>query len=99
VYAAILHLSCPPERHADVVRFLADEMLPVIRANEGFVDLRVLDSGTPGELVMIDTWRRREDSAAAGQRPEALAVHARYTELGISVTTAGRYTVVVHGGP
>jgi hypothetical protein len=47
---------------------------------------------------MIDTWRRREDSAAAAARPEAVAVHARYTELGITVTAASRYAVVVSGG-
>jgi hypothetical protein len=48
---------------------------------------------------MIDTWRRREDSAAAAQRPDAEAVHARYTDLGITVTAASRYAVVVNGGP
>jgi hypothetical protein len=73
-------------------------MLPVIRANAGFLDFRVLDPGTPGELVMIDTWDSREDSAAAGQRPESVAVHARYADLGLSVTSASRYTVVAHGG-
>jgi hypothetical protein len=36
MYAAILHVSFPPTRHADVVRFLDEEMLPVIRANDGF---------------------------------------------------------------
>jgi quinol monooxygenase YgiN len=97
MYAAILHVSFPPTRHADVVRFLDEEMLPIIRANDGFVDFRVLDPGTPGELVMIDTWRRREDSAAAAQRPEAVAVHGRYADLGITVTAASRYAVVVGG--
>jgi quinol monooxygenase YgiN len=97
MYAAILHVSFPPTSHADVVRFLGDEMLPVIRANDGFLDFRVLDPGTPGELVMIDTWRHREDSTAAAARPDAAAVHARYTELGITVTAASRYAVVVSG--
>jgi hypothetical protein len=36
MYAAILHVSFPPTRHADVVRFLDEEMLPVIRASDGF---------------------------------------------------------------
>jgi len=94
MYAAILHLTFPPERHDEVVRFLRDEMTPVIRDNPGFVDFRVLDDGTPGQLVMIDTWQRREDSAAAIQRPEAVAAHDRYTELEIAVTVATRYTVV-----
>jgi quinol monooxygenase YgiN len=42
-----------------VIRLLREEMLPIIRADEGFIDLRVLDEGRPGELVMIDTWRHR----------------------------------------
>ena len=69
MYAAILHLSFPPENHTDVVRFLGAEMLPVIRDNDGFLDFRVMDAGVPGELVMIDIWRRREDSEAAGAKP------------------------------
>jgi quinol monooxygenase YgiN len=95
VYAAILYLSFPPENHAEVVRFLGDEMLPVIRGNDGFVDFRVMDAGVPGELVMIDTWRRREDSDAAGAKPAAVRVHERYNALGITVSTARRYEVVV----
>jgi quinol monooxygenase YgiN len=95
MYAAILALSFPAVRHADVVRFLRDDMLRVIRNNEGFVDFRVLDAGVPGELVMIDTWRRREDSDAAAERPEAVAVHEQYAALEISVTSARRYAVVV----
>jgi hypothetical protein len=95
MYAAILHLSFPPDRHAEVVRFLRDEMLPVIRDNAGFVDFRVLDAGSPGELIMIDTWLRREDSAAAGQSPAAVAVHQRYTALELAVTSAARCSVVV----
>jgi quinol monooxygenase YgiN len=98
MYAAILHVAFPPDRQAEVVRYLAEEMLPVIRANPGFLDFRVLDAGTPGELVLIDTWERREDSARAAQRPEAMAVHARYADLGLSVTSAGRYAVVAQGG-
>ena len=62
------------------------------------MDFRVLDPGTPGELVMIDTWRRREDSAAAASRADAVAVHGRYADLGITVTAASRYPVVVNGG-
>jgi len=95
MYSAILHVAFPPERHHDVVRFLRDEMLPVIRANDGFIDFRVLDGGSPGELVMIDTWVRPEDSAAAAQQPAAVAVHERYSALGLRVTSAARYSVVV----
>jgi len=95
MYAAILHLAFPPHRHDEVIRFLADEMLPVIRGNPGFVDFRVLDAGSPGELVMMDSWVRREDSVAAGQRPNAVAVHGRYAELAITVSSATRYTVVI----
>ena len=95
MYAAILSLSFPPENHADVVRFLGGEMLPVMRANAGFIDFQVMDAGVPGELVMIDTWRRREDSEAAGGQPEAVQVHERYTALQITVSAARRYTVVV----
>jgi quinol monooxygenase YgiN len=95
MYAAILYLSFPPGNHAEVVRFLGEEMLPVIRDNEGFVDFRVMDAGVPGELVMIDSWRRREDSEAAGARPTAVSVHERYTALGITVSSAKRYEVVV----
>src|SRR5215510_12456371 len=93
VYAAILRLAFPAHRHEEVLRFLRDEMLPVIRDNPGFVDCRVLDAGVPGELVMIDTWRRREDSVTAGQKPAAVAVHSRYDDLGISVMAATRYAV------
>jgi len=95
MYAAILHLAFPPDRHDEVIRFLADEMLPVIRDSPGFVDFRVLDAGNPGELVMMDSWVRREDSLTAGQRPNAIAVHRRYADLGITVSSATRYTVVV----
>ena len=96
MYAAILQMRFPPENYEAVLRFLRDEMLPIIRDNPGFRDFRVLDSGTPGTLVMIDTWDRLEDSVAAGQRPEAIAIHARYVALGLEVATATRYTVVVH---
>ena len=95
MYAAILHLSFPPENHTDVVRFLGAEMLPVIRDNDGFLDFRVMDAGVPGELVMIDTWRRREDSEAAGAKPAAVTVHERYNALRITVSAAQRYEVVV----
>lgn len=98
MYAAIPHLSFPPQNHAGVVRFLGEEMLPVIRDNDGFVDLRVMDAGAPGELVMIDTWRRREDSEAAAARDNAVAVHERYNALRITVSAAKRYVVVVDGG-
>ncbi len=94
MYAAILHMTFPPERHDDVVRFLRDEMLPVIRDNAGFIDFRVLDPNSPGELVTIDTWERREDSVRAIQRPDAVAVHSRYADLGLEVASATRYTVV-----
>ena len=95
MYAAILHLTFPPENHAAVVEFLRDEMLPVIRDNAGFRDFRVLDAGVAGELVMIDTWDRREDSEAAGTHPSAVHVHQRYAALGIEVSSARRYEVVV----
>jgi quinol monooxygenase YgiN len=95
MYAAILYLSFPPANHTEVVRFLGEEMLPVIRDNDGFVDFQVMDAGEPGELVMIDTWRRREDSEAAGAKPAAVSVHERYAALGITVSTARRYEVVV----
>jgi quinol monooxygenase YgiN len=91
MYAAILYLTFPADRHEDVVAFLVDEMAAVIRDNEGFVDFRVLDPGRPGELVMIDTWVRQEDSANALQKPEAQAVHARYQDLGIAVARGDRY--------
>ena len=94
MHAAILHITFPPERHDDVVRFLRDEMLPVIRDNAGFVDFRVLDPNSPGELVMIDTWERREDSVRAIQRPAAVAVHRRYADLGLVLASASPCTVV-----
>lgn len=94
MYAAILHLTFPPERHAEVAAFLVDEMGGVIRGNDGFVDFRVLDGGRPGELVIMDTWRHREDSAAALQKPEAQAVHQRYMALGIAVARSERYEVL-----
>ena len=94
MYAAILHMTFPPERHDDVVRFLRDEMLPVIRDNAGFIDFRVLDPNSPGELVMIDTWESREDSVQAIQRPAAVAVHSRYADLELEVASATRYAVV-----
>jgi quinol monooxygenase YgiN len=96
MYAAILQMRFPPENHDAVLRFLRNEMLPIIRDNPGFQDFRVLDSGVPGTLVMIDTWDRLEDNVAAGQRPEASAVHARYAALGLEVASATRYTVVAH---
>jgi quinol monooxygenase YgiN len=95
MYAAILHVSFPAEKKAEVVDFLRTEMLPVISGNPGFVDFRVLDGGTPGELVMIDTWRCQEDSAEAARRPDAAAVHDRYSDLGIKVTSASRHDVIV----
>jgi quinol monooxygenase YgiN len=94
MYAAILHLTFPPDRHDEVAKFLSDEMLPAIRANEGFLDFRVLDAGTRGELVIMDTWRSREDSASAGQGEEAASVHARYAALEIAVASATRYSVI-----
>jgi quinol monooxygenase YgiN len=96
MYAAILQMRFPPENHEAVLRLLRDEMLPVIRANPGFRDFQVLDDGTPGALVMIDIWDSREDSMAAGQKPEAIAVHARFAPLGLEVASATRYTVVAH---
>jgi hypothetical protein len=69
-------------------------MVPVIRDNAGFIDFRVLDAGVPGELVMIDTWHRQEDSRAAAQHPAAVAVHERYQALQITVEAANRYSVV-----
>ena len=94
MYAAILHLTFPPGQHDQVVRFLCDEMMPVIRDNEGFVDFRVLDAGTAGELVTIDTWNHHDDAVAAIQRPAAQAVHARYADMGIAVKSATRYSVL-----
>ncbi len=44
---------------------------------------------------MIDTWRRRDDSVAAASQPDAIAVHARYAELGITVLSATRHHVLV----
>jgi quinol monooxygenase YgiN len=96
MYAAILHLRFPPDRRDEVVRFLREEMLPVIRDNPGFLNFQVLDGEAPGELVMVDTWERPDDSIAAGQAPAAVAVHGRFAELELSVAGAGRYTVVVH---
>ncbi len=95
MYAAILHVTFPESRRADVVQFLRAEMLPVIRDNAGFIDFRVLDSGSPGELIMIDTWERQEDSTVAARHPAAAAVHARYAELGIEVASASRHTVII----
>jgi quinol monooxygenase YgiN len=94
MYAAIVHLSFPPQRHDEVARFLCEEMLAVIRDNDGFVDFRVLDAGTAGELVIIDTWNRREDAVAAMQHPSAQAVHARYAEMDIAVASATRYKIL-----
>ena len=95
MYAAILRVTFPEPRRTDVVEFLRAEMLPVIRGNAGFIDFRVLDSGSPGELIMIDTWEREEDSAEAAKHPAATRVHARYAELGIEVASATRHTVIV----
>jgi quinol monooxygenase YgiN len=94
MYAAILHLTFPPDRHDEVAEFLTEEMLPVIRVNDGFIDFRVLDAGSRGELVIMDTWRSREDSAAASQTEEAAKVHARYVALEIVVASATRYAVI-----
>jgi len=94
MYAAILQLSFPPERHDEVVRFLCEEMMAVIRDNDGFVDFRVLDAGAAGELVIIDTWNRREDAVAAMRRSSAQAVHERYAEMNITVVSAKRYSVL-----
>src|SRR6478609_5348233 len=96
MYAAILHLTFAPERHAEVAAFLVDEMGAVIRDNDGFVDFRVLDGGRPGELVIMDTWQGRDDSSAALQKPAAQAVHERYTALGITVAQAARYELAGH---
>ncbi len=95
VYSAILHLRFPPENHAAVIEYLRTEMGPVIRDNPGFLDFRVLDAGVHGELVMIDTWQRPEDSRAAAERPGAIAVHERYVALGLSVASSARHEVVV----
>jgi quinol monooxygenase YgiN len=95
MHAAILRVTFPEARRADVVEFLRAEMLPVVQGNTGFVDFRVLDSGSPGEMVMIDTWERQEDSAEAARQPAARGVHARYAELGIEVASATRHTVIV----
>ena len=54
-----------------------------------------MDAGVPGELVMIDTWRRREDSERASARPAATGVHERYRALEIAVTSVTPYEVVV----
>ena len=84
------------DKHREaVVRFLRDELVPVIRDNPGFHGFQVLDADTPGELVMLDTWDSREDSVAAGQRPDAVVVHARFAVLGLEVMAATRYAVVV----
>jgi quinol monooxygenase YgiN len=93
MYAAILYLTFPPENHTSVIAYLSNEMGPVIRDNPGFLDFRVLDRGTAGDLVMIDTWESQEDSAAAAARPGAVEVHERYTALGIEVSSAARYEV------
>jgi hypothetical protein len=98
MYAAILHLAFPAELHAEVSAFLVEEMGSVIRDNDGFVDFRVLDGGRRGELIIMDTWRHRDDSAAASQKPEAQAVHQRYTALGIEVVRADRYEVQTVSG-
>lgn len=95
MYAAVLHLSFPSGRRDEVVQFLEEEMLPVIRDNEGFIGFQVMDAGVPGELVAMDTWRRREDSETASARPAAIGVHERYRALEITVTSATRYQVVV----
>jgi quinol monooxygenase YgiN len=96
MYAAILQMRFPPENHEAVLRLLRDELLPIIRENPGFRDFRVLDDGTPGTLVMIDTWDSREDSVAAGQKPDAIAIHAQFAPLGLEAASATRYTVVAH---
>ena len=98
VYAAILHLTFPPDRHTEVRAFLVDEMGAVIRDNDGFVDFHVLDPGRPGELTIMDIWQRRADSTVAIEKPGAQAVHARYAELGIAVASADRYEVVAGDG-
>jgi hypothetical protein len=88
-------MSIPESRRPDVVEFLRTEMLPVIKDNAGFIDFRVLDAGSPGELIMIDTRERREDSAQAATHPAAAAVHARYAELGMAVASTTRHTVII----
>jgi hypothetical protein len=40
------------------------------------------------------TWLSAEHSAAAGQGDAAVKVHQRYQDLGISVVSATRYTVL-----
>jgi quinol monooxygenase YgiN len=94
MYAAILHLTFPPENHVAVIEFLRSEMGPVIRNNQGFLDFRVLDSGNRGELVMIDTWESQADSQVAAARPAAVEVHERYAALEIAVAAASRHEVV-----
>ncbi len=94
MYAALLHLTFAPERHDEVASFLRDEMMAVIRENKGFQDFRVLDAGTPGQLLIMDTWDSQEDAVAAIQLPSAQAVHARYGDLGIAVASSARYTVL-----
>ena len=94
MYAAILRMRFPEENREAVVRFLRDELVPVIRDNPGFRGFQVLDDGTPGELLMVDSWERREDSVAAGQKPEAVAIHACFGPLGLEVAAATRYRVV-----
>jgi quinol monooxygenase YgiN len=96
MYAAILRMRFPEENREAVIRFQRDEIAPVIRDNPGFRAFQVLDDGTPGELVMIDTWDSREASVAAIQQPAAVAIHARYAELGLEVAAATRYTVLTH---
>jgi quinol monooxygenase YgiN len=96
MYAAILRMRFPEENRQAVIRFLRDEMAPVIRDNPGFRAFQVLDDGTSGELVMIDTWDSREASVAAIQQPAAVAIHARYTQLSLEVAAATRYTAVAH---
>jgi quinol monooxygenase YgiN len=99
MYAAILHLTFPPQNHDAVVDFLHSEMGPVIRDNSGFLDFRVLDAGEHGELVMIDTWDSRAASEEAAARPGAVEVHERYQALGIKVSAAKRYEVVAVVSP
>src|SRR6266699_2120282 len=95
MYAAMLCITFPESRRTEVVEFLRAEMLPVIKDNAGLIDFRVLDSSSPGELIMNDTWERQEHSAEAASHPAAAAVHARYAELGIDVASASRHTVIV----
>ena len=89
-------MPSPHERRTKVRDSIRDAAVEAPgRDNEGFIGFQVMDAGVPGELVMIDTWRRREDSERASARPAATGVHERYRALEIAVTSVTRYEVVV----